>query len=125
MANEITTISRLAFTKGNLALDRNVTSRITMGGTHFSENVQTIPTTSAGTALVIAAAVATLGFAFFRNNDGTNFIQVGVQVSGTFYPLIKIKPGETAGPVRLTPGITVYARADTASADLENMILED
>lgn len=86
-----------------------------------SEITQAIPTTAAGTAVTVAALVATAGYAYFRNLDATNFVEIGVQVAGTFYPLIKLLAGEVA-VLRLAT-VTFYARADTGTVNLLSSIL--
>lgn len=122
MANEITVTARLRATKGYLSVDRSVSKTSNMYGTHMSDNIQSIPTSAAGTAITITAGVASAGWAWVRNTDTTNYIDIGVQVSGTFYPLIRLYPGE-GHPMRLAM-LTPYARANTAAVDLEFCALE-
>jgi hypothetical protein len=125
MASEITATLRLKFSKSFLSDDFFPgTQAITMSGNHSQNNVQTIGTGAGGTAIAIAAAIATLGCAMFRNLDSTNYCTIGIVVSATFYPLIKLKPGE-AWCFRIMPGISLYAKADTASVDLLCGVLED
>lgn len=61
--------------------------------------------------------IATVGYVGFHNLDGTNFVQVGVDDSGVFVPVIRLLPGET-GIVPVDPGAALYAKADTADVDL-------
>ena len=63
-------------------------------------------------ALVISDLNA-LGLMTIENIDPTNFIDIGVDVAATFYPLGRVLPGESY-PWRLTPGSTPYVQADTA-----------
>lgn len=124
MADEITVIAGLRCSKSNLLVSHNTLQSVfTMSGDATSRNVQSIPTTAAGTALSIAAAVGTAGFAFFRNLDATNFVEIGVQVGGTFYPVIKLKAGEY-GVCRFSV-LTLYARSDTAATLLDMSMIED
>lgn len=124
MADEITVIAGLRVTNGNLKVEHStLQSTFTMSGDATSRNTQSIPTTAAGTALSIAAAVGTAGFSFFRNLDATNFVEIGVQVGGTFYPVIKLKAGEY-GVCRFSV-LTLYARADTAAVLLDFSMVEN
>lgn len=81
---------------------------------------------SIGTAAEALAVgdVATLGVAFFRNCDATNFVTVGTYVAATYYPAIKLKAGEVAA-LRLVSGLTYYAQADTAAVKLLYKIWND
>ena len=123
MANEITLNLSMSVSKGFLTASRAVQPlRVTMAGTRYSDNGQAIGF-AAHEQVVIGADVGTEGYAFFRNLDATNFVQIGVDVSGTFYPFAKLKAGEAA-VLRLATG-TIYAKADTASVDLAAWVLED
>lgn len=53
------------------------------------------------------------------NLDPTNFVEYGVQVAGTFYPVGELQPGETY-VVRLSRNLgTLYLRANTASVEVQ------
>jgi hypothetical protein len=67
--------------------------------------------------------ITNLGYAKFKNLDQTNFVEVGIDVAATFYPFIKLLPGETC-VVRLSPAITLYAQANTLEVKLESMVFE-
>jgi hypothetical protein len=124
MADEITAAVSLAVVKSSLTANFPlVRDTFSMSGDSVSRNVQSIPTTAAGTALVIAAGVSTVGWAYFRNTDATNYVEIGVQVAGTFYPVIKLKATEF-GCCRLAVS-TLYARANTAAVNLDMSIVED
>lgn len=124
MADEITVVAGLRVTKDNLKLEHStLQNTFTMSGDARSSNTQSIPTTAAGTALTFAAAVTTAGWAFFRNLDATNFVEIGVQVAGTFYPVIKLKAGEY-GVCRFSV-LTLYARSDTAATLLDLSMAEN
>lgn len=123
MASEITIATRLKAVKGYLNQDHNISSQaVDLSGSKYSDLVQNIPTTAAGTALTLTG-LGSAGWAWFRNLDTTNYIEIGVQVGGTFYPFAKLKPGEPA-LVRLGT-TTPYARANTAAANLAAFVLED
>lgn len=123
MANEITAAVKVAVSKGTLKQSRDSSSQqINMSGTHVAAGAMDVPTTAGGTVIPLGS-VATAGVAFVRNLDATNFATIGIVVSATFYPVVKLKPGE-AWAFRLGTNAP-YARADTATVVLEYGILED
>jgi len=121
MANEITSTFSVTATKGNVSVTRSLTKKIDMAGTVYAGQVVSVPTTAAGTAVSIGT-VGTAGVSTFRNLDGTNYIEIGIQVGGTFYPLVQLLPGE-GYPFRLAIGAP-FARSNTAACLLEYTILE-
>ena len=82
---------------------------------------QSIPTTAAGTAITLGG-VTTAGVCYFRNLDANNYIELGVQSGGVFYPTVKLKPGE---PAAFRHAGTPYARANSAAVLLLYGIYED
>lgn len=123
MAGEITLNAKIAVIKGSLIqrFDPGTLS-LDMSGTTGDGAIQSIPTTLAGTALDVSA-LTTAGWSYFCNTDSTNYIEVGVQVSGTFYPFVKLKAGE-ACVLRLGTNAP-YARANTLAAPLQYFIFND
>lgn len=71
------------------------------------------------------SALTTPGWAYFRNLDDTNFVQIGHWSGSTFYPFAKMKPGEPAGPIRLDPALTLRFKADTANCLVQACVMED
>ena len=67
--------------------------------------------------------VSSEGVAVFQNLDATNFINVGPDSTG-IQNFLKIKAGEHCF-LRLHPGITVKAKADTAACKMYFLVLED
>ena len=63
------------------------------------------------------------GWAVFKNLDDTNYVEIGLEVSSTFYPLVTLLPAEQA-QVRLSPSVTVNAQANTAEVRLDAQIVE-
>jgi len=121
MANEITYSFNILLKNGNLN-DQFASSSKTadQSAANLIRNVQNIGTTEEALAL---GDVATPGFAVFQNLDGTNFVEVGSYVAGTFYPFLKLKPGEMQ-MVRI--GVAApYAKADMAAIDLFYIIYND
>ena len=68
--------------------------------------------------------LTTLGVALFTNLDDENFVEIGVDVDGTFYPLIRLNFGESFA-FRFSQGIAPYAQADTADVIMGREILDD
>lgn len=58
------------------------------------------------------------GVTIFANLDATNYVDIGPESAGAMVPLIRLKAGEQA-VMRLKPGITVRAQANTASVQLQ------
>ena len=119
--NEISTTLRLKISNGGFKTERNQgTVNIDQATLGSQGGVQNIGTTA---ELVALGDVATVGYAYFANLDATNFVQIGIDVAATFYPVIKLNPGE--GQVfRIDPAATLYAKADTAACNLDTLILE-
>lgn len=61
------------------------------------------------------------GYIFLKNLDTTNFVQLGFS-TGVYG--MKLKAGEIA-LFRLEPGVTLYAKADTAAVSLQYIVYED
>ena len=126
MANEISISTRLYAKKSFLNVDHNVgTVTADLSGSTSAAGIVSIPTTAGGTALSLdGITTATMGYAFFRNIDATNYIEIGVQVGGTFYALVKLKAGEVA-LLRMNQTNPPYALANTAAVVLQFTILAD
>jgi hypothetical protein len=121
MANEITLFSGISAAKGNLNVQIPLeTISVDLAGNRFVRNVQNVGTTFE--ALVVND-VSTAGQARFKNLDATNYVELGVDVSGTFYPVVRIDAGKTAGPFRLST-LTLHVRANTAAVNLECLVFE-
>lgn len=127
MASELTINASLAFAKGNVAsnsISLSSNTKFNVTGTRYAEGVQTIPTTAGGTTILLGPMVGTLGWFFFKNLDATNFIEIMTVIS-TGIVALKLKPGEIAMG-RFGSGVTAPAAiADTASVQLQYLIVED
>ena len=74
---------------------------------------------------VIAVGDAgTYGWLFLKNLDTTNYVSYGPDSGGSMVAFGKLKPGEFAA-MRIVPGITVRAQADTGECSLEVNLLDD
>ena len=68
--------------------------------------------------------LATLGYCVLVNTDVTNYVSYGPEYSGSMRLLGRLKAGEFA-ILRLEPGITLRAQANTAPVKLSVTVLED
>lgn len=92
--------------------------------------VATAPTVASGCASIgttqealVLQDVSSLGWARFENLDTTNYVEIGVVVSATFYPFIKLLAGEFVF-TRLGTAVVPYARANTAAVQLDYEIFQ-
>jgi hypothetical protein len=102
---------RESFAPGNLTID--LASTAGAGGS------QTIGTTY---EQVVSGDTVSGGVFFFRNVDETNYVEVGIEHSGTtFVPFLKLLPGEYS--VGRLASATIYAKANTAAVNLQYRML--
>ena len=121
MANEITVTGKISCTNGNFSETRNVSSlRRDQAAIGSASGVQVIGTSE---ETVTVGDVGTLGYAYFRNLDATNYVDIGPDSTG-IVGFIRLEPGDFC-ILRLKPGITIKAQADTASVKLDKVIFED
>lgn len=119
MADEIKANFSLNYVKGE--------SKLSIPGKQLSIDSASYPkitnTQLVGTTheALVLGDVASCGAAYFVNTDATNYVDVGVDVSGTFYGLIRLMPGDFAFAPRLATNAP-YAKANTASVSLDYTI---
>lgn len=125
MANEITSNFSLSVNKGSFTFSRSLSKQITISASspNVAGGTQSIATTAAGEAVGLGD-VATNGIAYFVNLDATNYVEIGIQNGGTFYPLIRLNAGE-GGVMRLAQGVAPYARANTSAVVMEYHIFDN
>lgn len=124
MANEITASFAFRAAKGNLDVSKTVSGQFTLSAS--------APTASGGAQSIGHAAhealavgdVSANGWAYFKNTDATNYVEIGVDVGGTFYPLIRLEAGEFA-LAPLSNSAAPYAKANTAAVVLEFYIISN
>lgn len=68
--------------------------------------------------------VSTPGWAFIRNIDATNYVDIGPDSGGSMVAACRLKPGEGFA-IRLHPSSTWRGQANTAAVDLVFAVLED
>jgi hypothetical protein len=74
--------------------------------------------------VIATGDVSTLGWLILRNLDATNYITWGPESAGAMVPIGRLEPGEWAA-LRLEPGVTIRAQANTAQCKLDQRIYED
>ena len=122
MANEITITASMKVANGNLDESwRKANLKVNQTGKSAAGSVQEIG--FAAHEQIVLTDIGTAGYAYFRNTDTTNYVEVGVDVGATFYAFMKLKPGEAA-VLRLATG-TIYAQANTAAVKLQSRVLEE
>jgi hypothetical protein len=126
-ASEIVANLTLKVTKGGIVyVNESVANNLTLNtaAPNVSRYTTTASTNATGTALDVSL-LTTNGVCWLQNCSTNNFVDVGVQDATTnFLPLIRLKAGE-AWPIRITPGVTPYARANTAAVVLKQPIIDD
>ena len=60
----------------------------------------------------------TPGLILFKNLDTTNYVEVGLEVSSTFYPVMKLEPGDEQ-LIRLAGSVSLFGKANTAACDCQ------
>ena len=121
MADEISYSGSLTCSNNNLefsVVESFLADQTTLGGP--SPGTLEIGTTYEA---ISTTDITNKGFAFFKNLDATNFVEIGLDVSSTFYPFIKLLPGQSA-IVPLSPAVSLYGRANTAAVKLTAHVLE-
>lgn len=120
MANEITINASLAYEDSedaDVLLDI-VDKLATVSVKRYVKGKQNIGTSEEAISLGDLSAA---GYAFFRNRDETNYIELKVATSGAIFA--KLLPGEVA-LLRLGSGAQApYAVANTAACQLEYLIV--
>lgn len=121
MANELTITASMSFTKGNVAATARSVSAlgVTVSGSRLMHHVQAVGTSEEA---MVLGEVTSLGYCWMKNLDDTNFVTLKTGTGGTV--VIKLKAGEVA-LFRFGSGITApYLIADTASCNLEYLLIE-
>lgn len=121
MASEITVELALSFRKGSSqeGVDPGPIS-VTMTGTNFLRNRQTVGTSEEA---LLLGDVPAGGWVFMVNRDSSNYVRVKAATGAT--ALIRLRAGEAAC-FRLDAGATApFVQADTSAVELEYLLIED
>lgn len=121
MANEVTATVSLAFAKGNINQVSRSQSAFndTVSGDQYFLNVQNIGTSEEALSL---GDFSGLGWAYFRNLDATNYVELAAESTGDKFA--RIPPGKSCC-FRLAPAATLYATANGSAVNLEVLIVEE
>ena len=115
MANEITVNQRLKLANGNLSPGewKFTNLRFDQATAEMDSFVQNIGTSEED----VTFSVTTHGWFLMRNLDATNYVQWGAKDT-TMKTIGRMEAGETAGPFRMEPGVTLRMAANTAACDV-------
>lgn len=116
MANEITVNATLRYAKSPASASLSMSFLQDQTGDKYQGGIQTVGTAEES---LDTNDVGVIGFLAIRNNDDTNFVQVGATT--TVYS-IKLGPGGGA----LVPwnGSNVFVKANVAACDVEYLLIE-
>lgn len=118
MANEIQLALSLNVSKNGASAKGDINLVIDMAGDQFINNIQIVGTSNEALA---AGDVSTIGWAYVKNLDATNYIEVFLD-SGSTQLISKLLPGEAT---LFKPGTTsIYARANTAACNAQVLLVE-
>jgi hypothetical protein len=120
MADEIRITKKRVLINGSLRRSWSSSYRQTQTTAKVVSQTQTIGQ-SAHEAIVLGD-VSTPGRIKVENLDATNYVEIGIDVTGTFHPLVRVLPGAVE-EFRLTPTAVPYAKANTAAVELDYEIL--
>lgn len=122
MADEITITMTLAVDKGNIDESVRISNlRTTMFAAtpRKSAFIQAIGFTAHEAVGLHADITASPGFAVIKNHDATNYVELGTDDAGTFVPFLRLDPNDALLVKFAAAGSTIYAKANTASVELE------
>jgi len=123
MSDEITVSCSLRLTNGDLKESRSANSvRADQTNQKSIGGVQAIGTVEEA---ITVGDLATTRFAYFRNLDATNYVEIGVKPAFTFYPLLLLSAGDPPQLIKIASGVTLYARAHTAAVNIDKLILDE
>ena len=116
MSNEISINETLRYSKSGVTASHSSSFQADQTGDKYAAGVQTVGTAEES---LDKNDVGTIGFLAVRNNDDTNFVQLGATT--TVYT-VKLFPGQGA----LIPwnGSTTFIKANVAPCDVEYLMVE-
>lgn len=122
MANEISVTSALSVAKTELAMSRSGTKQFDLTAAVPAMSPGIIEVGTSHEALDLGDVAGAGGFCWFQNLGPTNYVELGVDVSATFYPLVRLYPGQAT--VFALGTTAPYARANSAAVRMEALILD-
>lgn len=123
MANEIKQAMQLSCTNGSFSTAApQLSLSINQSAVGALQGVTAVTTSEADLSLT---GLTTPGWVWMRNLDATNYVKVGPKSGGVMVECIRLKPGEAA-MFRLGPsGVTLRWVANTATCNVQWMVLSD
>lgn len=109
MASEITTIVQLSVNNGTLLIPLVGTSVQVDQTTARGGGPGTVDVSTSEAAIDFGDIVP--GYVYVRNQDATNYVEIGPEDSGALVPMLKLEAGEQA-LFRVMSGVTIRARVD-------------
>jgi hypothetical protein len=122
MAAEIKLTTQMIVSNGGLKRTWAPSQQsITQSTAKVTGGVVSVATSYASISL---AALSASGWGHFTNLDATNYLELGVEVSSAFYPLVRLGPGESMA-FRLAQSVTLFGRANTGACLLDFEVLNN
>lgn len=115
MADELKIGLVVSYDKNGAKYVRSEHQEVDITGDSIGGQIQSIPTSN--TALVVPAAIGTVGWVYIKNLDATNYVSVGLTGSYT----IKLLAGEST---MFRAAGTIFALANTGACLVEYQMFE-
>lgn len=123
MSDEITVSCSVRLINGELKDSRSASNvKVDQAAQKSIAGVQNIGTTEEA---ITVGDLATPRWAYIRNLDATNYVEIGVKPGITFYPLLLLKAGDPPALIQIASSVTVYARANLAAVNIDKLILDE
>jgi len=124
MANEITLVEQLTVLNGTTSESFAASWKESQTTARAFPFTQSIPTTAGGTAMLLGPITSVnQGWCALYNLDTTNYVSIGVNPAGTFFPLLRLVAG-ARHLFFLEPSVTVYLLANTAAVVVRGLLLQ-
>lgn len=120
MANEVRMRLQVSVDKGDVEGDFDETRLYDMATGRVEDGSQTVGTTHEAIRLGDIAAPQDM---ILLNLDADNYVEIGIDQTGSFVPIAKIRPRRMA-VIPPASGVTLYAKANTAAVELRRFIPE-
>jgi hypothetical protein len=120
--SEVTVTTGLTYVKNGFTMTIPAASTgVASGGNALVSNVQVVG--FAAHEELALGDVTTPGICWVKNLDGTNYIEIGIDVAAAFVPFLKLAAGDPPALFRFSAGAAApYAKANTADVKLAYII---
>ena len=119
MANELRIEAQLEYSKSGVKEIKHDSTYIDVSGESYNKSIQVIGTSNE--QIGVASDIGTYGYMFLKNLDSTNYIEIADEDATNYF--CKLKAGEFA--MFRAADADYWARANTASCNLEVTVIED